>query len=144
MTDVNAYADPDDMPGDERMTAAELRCVREWLGLTGEALGRLVGVTDRMVRRWEAGTHQIPDGARLEIERAEQTTADIVDGVVAQLKDARDPAVIVYPTDDDFRAAYPNLPMMTAGWWRMVVMRACQEVPGVVIDYQSSSGSSGS
>ncbi len=32
------YADPPGMPDDERMTDAELRVVREHLGLTGDAL----------------------------------------------------------------------------------------------------------
>lgn len=139
ITGVNVYTEPVDMPDDERMTAAELRCVREWLGLTGEALATLVGVTDRMIRRWEAGTHPIPDGARLQIEHIEETTAEVVERIVAQLKDVRDPAVTVYRTDDEFRADHPALSTMTASWWRMAVMRACQDVPGVVIDYSDGS-----
>ena len=72
----------DQMPADERMTPAELRVVREWLGLTGEALGLLIGVQDRTVRRWEAGQDRIPDGARLDIERLEFFAVAAVDALV--------------------------------------------------------------
>ena len=38
------------------MTPAELRAIRKRLGLTGAALAEMLGVTDRTIRRWEAGT----------------------------------------------------------------------------------------
>jgi len=60
------------------MTDAELRVVREYLGLTGEALAAILGVDNRTIRRWEAGTHEIPDGAREQIERIEAMAAEMV------------------------------------------------------------------
>ena len=43
------------------MTPAEMREVREGLGLTQAALAELFGVHIRTVRRWEAG-HMVPRG----------------------------------------------------------------------------------
>ena len=116
------------------MTDAEFRCVREWLGVTGEWLAVHLGVEGRTIRRWEAGTSPIPEGVREEIERLEQVTAEAVAQVVAQIRDASDVAVKVYRTDADYRAARPEV-AMPASWHRRVVMYACQEVPGVAITY---------
>lgn len=43
------------------MTPAQLRTIRDSLGLTAEAFARLVGVSGgRTVRKWEAGDREIP------------------------------------------------------------------------------------
>lgn len=42
------------------MTAEELRSARRDLGLSGAALAKRIGVTDRAVRRWEAGDREVP------------------------------------------------------------------------------------
>lgn len=60
-------------------------------------------------------------------------TAKAVDELVDVLNAARDPAVYVYRRDEDMHAARPDTAHLPARWWRHVVARACQEVPGVVI-----------
>jgi Domain of unknown function (DUF1870). len=124
------------IPDDERMTAAELRTIREWLGLTGDALAEWLGVQPRALRRWEAGTYRIPDGVRLNVEELEAHTATQVDVAVGQLMDVPDPTVVVYHDDDAFWTAHPEAKPLTAQWHRRVVARAAQEVPGLGIDYQ--------
>ncbi|WP_232323513.1 helix-turn-helix domain-containing protein [Catenuloplanes japonicus] len=128
------YADPPGMPDDERMTDAELRVVREHLGLTGDALAAHLGVSGRTVRHWEHGKYEVPDGVRLAVEDLEQRTAEFVDGIVKALADVPDPAVIVYRTDADYRAAHPGVDL-PAAWHRAVVARVAQEVPGLGIVY---------
>jgi len=123
------------MPTDERMTPAELRVVREWLGLTGEWLAEGLGVQDRTVRRWEAGTSPIPDGVRIQIEELEALTAQQVEASVAQLMDMPEPTVATYRSDEDFRSAAPGV-RWPASWHRAVVARVAQEVPGLVIVYR--------
>lgn len=74
---------------DERTQPAELRVVRERLGLTHEHLARLLGVTDRSVRRWEIGHGPIPDGVRLDVEALKLETAEVIGASVEQLLGTR-------------------------------------------------------
>lgn len=127
-----AYTDPAGMPDDERMTPAELRVVREYLGLSPEWLASHLAVSARTVRHWEAGKYAIPDGVRLAVEELEETTGRYVGAVVDQLMDLPDPAVVTYRTDDEYRAADPDSPF-PASWHRAAVARVAQEVTGLSI-----------
>ncbi|MGN8245219.1 helix-turn-helix domain-containing protein [Cellulomonas soli] len=122
------------VPADERMSPAELRVVREYLGLTGEALAAYLGVSSRTVRHWEAGQFAVPDGVRLELEQLEEITARAVDDAVAQLLDVPEPTVLVYRSDEEYRAAQPDT-RLPASWHRAVIARAADRVPGLAIDY---------
>jgi len=117
----------------DSMTGGELQTVREYLGLTHDALAGILGVNPRTVRSWESGRDRIPERVREEVERIESDTAAAVGELVAALGDMRDPAVAVYRTDEDLHAARPGLEHLTARWWRHVVARTVTEVPGVVI-----------
>ncbi|MER5816832.1 DUF1870 family protein [Streptomyces californicus] len=128
------YTDPPGMPEDERMTDAELRVVREYLGFTPEALADHLKVSARTVRHWEAGKYAIPDGVRLEMEDLEARTAAFISGVVSKLLDIPDPGVFTYRTDDEYHAAHPEIPF-PASWHRAVVARIAQDVPGLAIAY---------
>lgn len=119
--------------GVERMDPGELQTVREYLGLTTEALARMLGVRHGTVRSWESGRVPIPFRVRGEVEQIEASTAAAVGEVVAALRDARDPALRVYRTDAEMHAARPDLAHLPARWWRHVVARAVHEVPGVMI-----------
>jgi len=126
------YTDPPGMPDDERMTPAELKVVREFLGLSSAALAKYLGVSDRTVRHWEAGKYPVPDGVRIEIEKLEAYTAQFVADVVEKLLDYPDPVVVTYPTDEEYHAAHPEIPL-PASWHRAVIARVAQEVPGLSI-----------
>lgn len=117
----------------DRMDGGELQMVREYLGLTIESLAGMLQVNPRTVRSWEAGRDPIPDRIRLETEQIETMTAQAVGELVAALRDARDPAVVVYRRDEDMHTARPDTAHLPARWWRHVVARACHEVPGVEI-----------
>ncbi|MDI3315892.1 MAG: DUF1870 family protein [Mycobacterium sp.] len=125
---------PDEIPDDERMTPAEFRVIREYLGLSGPWLASALGVSDRTIRHWEAGKYPIPDGVRLAIEQMEDDAARAVEDGVRRLMDVPEPAVITYATDEQFRSAHPEV-TYPASWHRAVVARIAHEVPGLVITY---------
>jgi hypothetical protein len=133
-TSEQQYIDPPGMPEDERMTDAEFRVVREFLGLTGDWLAAHLGVSSRTVRHWEQGKYAIPDGVRLEMEDLERRTAEFISGIVPQLMDLPDPGVLTYRTDEEYHAAHPEVPF-PASWHRAVVARIAQEVPALTIAY---------
>ena len=120
---VGGFPEPD---GDQPMTDAEFRMVRDWLGLSGEWLAARLGVTLRTLRRWEAGHSPVPDGVRVEMEQLEQIAAGYVGELVAQLSDARE-VVLTIPRES--AGEWP------ASWWRMVAVRVASEVPGLYVRY---------
>lgn len=130
------YADPPGMPNDERMTPAEFKVVREFLGLTGDWLAAHLDVSPRTVRHWEQGKYAIPDGVRLAIEDLEARTGQFVGGIVEKLMDLPDPGVITYRDDAEYKAADPKSEF-PASWHRAVVARIAQEVPGLSIAFAS-------
>ena len=118
---------------DCRMDPGELQTVREFLGLTTAAIAGMLDVRDDTVRRWESGRDPIPERVRQEVEDIEEATARAVDELVVALQDARDPAVVVFRSDAQMHATRADLAHLTARWWRHVVARACERVPGVEI-----------
>lgn len=131
---MTEYTDPPGMPEDERMTPAEFKVVREYLGLTGDWLAGHLGVSPRTVRHWEQGKYAIPDGVRLEIEKLERQTGEFVSGIIGKLMDLPDAGVITYRDDAEYHAAHPESPF-PASWHRAVVARVAQEVPALSIAY---------
>lgn len=122
------------------MDGGELQMVREYLGLTGESLAGMLSVNPRTVRSWEAGKERIPERIREEVELIEAYTAAAVGELVAALHDDSDPVVLVYRSDLEFHAVHRAYGHLSARWWRMVVARACHEVPGVVVRTALPSG----
>ncbi len=131
---MTQYTDPSGMPEDERMTDAEFKVVREFLGLTGDWLAAHLGVSPRSVRHWEHGKYPIPDGVRLAIEDLEAQTATVIEQAVKALMDLPDPGVLTYRTDEEYHVANPES-QFPASWHRAVVARIAQEVPGLAIAY---------
>jgi transcriptional regulator with XRE-family HTH domain len=131
--------DPPGMLADERMTDAEFRVAREFLGLTAEWLAEHLGVSSRTVRHWEAGKFAIPDGVRLEIKALKARTGAFIEGCVEKLMDVPDPGVVVYRSDADYRAAHPEIGF-PASWHRAAVARIALEVPALRIAYATPFG----
>jgi hypothetical protein len=115
-----------DVDGDQPMSDAELRMVREFLGITAEWLADHLGVALRTVRRWEHGTSPVPDGVRVQVEALEEVAARQVGELVDRLAAAAD-VVLTIPRED---GEWP------AGWWRMVAARVAVEVPGLEVHYR--------
>lgn len=119
----------------EPMSSAELRVVREHLGLTGEWLATQLGVQDRTWRRWEAGTQPVPEFVREYVERVEVATAEVVGQYVAALRDATDVGILTYRRDEGLWAERADMEPYPASWHRAVCARVAQEVPGLEIVY---------
>lgn len=134
MVAERVYADPPGMPADERMAGAELRVVREHLGLTTRWLAEHLGVQERTVHRWEADVSPIPDGVRCAVEDLEARTAEVVSAAAAACLDTPDPAILTYRTDADYREHHPEQPW-SASWHRAVTARVAREVPGLVVGW---------
>jgi DNA-binding XRE family transcriptional regulator len=128
------YVDPPDIPVDERMTDAEFRVIREYLGLTGQWIAQHLQVNERTVRAWEAGRYPIPEGVRLAIERLEADTGAFVSAAIDALMDLPEPGVVTYRSDQEYHAANPGIGYPVS-WHRAAIARIAQDVPGLVIAY---------
>jgi transcriptional regulator with XRE-family HTH domain len=125
MTD---YTDPPGgIPEDERMSPAELLVIREFLGLSRDALAALLDVPSGSITKWESGDTSVPDGARLAVERIEAATATTVSAGINAAMDAPGPTLVIYRTDEEYRSAHPDT-VYPAAWHRAVVARIAQEV----------------
>lgn len=130
------YTDPPGMPEDERMTPAEFKVVREFLGLTGDWLAAHLDVSPRTVRHWEQGKYAIPDGVRLALEDLERLTGEFISKAVDSLMDLPEPGIVTYRDDAEYHKAHPESGY-PASWHRAVCARVAQEVPGLSIAYAS-------
>jgi len=128
---MTTYTDPPGMPDDERMTDAEFKVVREYLGLTGDWLAGHLGVSPRTVRHWEQGKYPIPDGVRLAMENLEAVAAQQVTAAIEVLTDAPDAVMVIPRAEKDCPSECPWPP----SWHRAVAARIAQEVPGLSIVY---------
>lgn len=124
------------LPVDEVMSPAELRVVREYLGLTTRWVAEHLDVQERTVHRWESGVSPIPDGVRLQVEAWEADTARTVTAGVTAAQDLPEPTVATYRTDVDYLHHEPT-GGWSASWHRAVVARIAQEVIGLRIQYRS-------
>lgn len=125
------YSDPPGMLEGERMTDAEFKVVREYLGLTGDGIAEYLTVSSRTVRHWEQGKYLIPDGVRLAVERLEAEASRQVAAGVKALVDAPEPVLVLARTESE-RPDGNDWPL---GWSRAVAARIAQEVPGLSIMY---------
>ena len=116
------------------MSGAELRCLREWLGLTTRWLADHLDVAERSVHRWESGAYPVPAGVASEVLRLSEVTYDVLNGIVDRLLDLPDPGVVTYRSDADYRAHHPEQDW-PASWHRALCARLADEVPGLRIAY---------
>lgn len=116
------------------MSAAEMRVVREFLGLTTLWLSEKLGVAERTIHRWESGVSPIPEGVRLTLEKLEVDTAQIVSTSIDAFNDLSTPRALTYRTDADYREHHPEA-AYPASWHRATIARVAQEVPGLEIQY---------
>jgi DNA-binding transcriptional regulator YiaG len=130
------YNRKDEAPfSEERMTSAELRVVRELLGLSIDDLARLLHVDVELVSRWESGVAEIPTPIRLAVEDLETEAANEVTQRIDALNDARDVGIVVFRTDEDLHLAMPGVSKFPATWHRAIVARAFQEVFELRIEF---------
>jgi transcriptional regulator with XRE-family HTH domain len=123
----------DDLADEDPLTAAELRTVREQLGLTGDHMAKLLRVNPRTVRSWEQGRDPIPGRIRVEVAGMKADTDKAVAEAVAGVEGQEEPVLITYRNDDEYEKANPH-GRWTASWHRQVCARAAEQ-SGARIDY---------
>lgn len=121
------------------MTAAEFRIARERLGVSGDWLAGKLGVADRTIRRWEADTAAIPEGAAADLEDLDAATDDWIEQVLEVLREDGPNAdgewwVSTYASDAAYRLEHPDVDW-PAGWHRAAMGRVAQALPGVRVRF---------
>lgn len=136
---TNVSKAPAEAAGVLPMSGAELRCLRECLGLTTRWLAQHLSVAERSVHRWEAETQRIPEGVADEVQRLSALTYDALKGLAYKMYDLPECGVITtYRSDGDYRAHEPESDW-PASWHRALCARLADEVPGLRIRYWSES-----
>lgn len=126
--DALTTAGADHLPADT-LTAAELRIAREDLGLTVDWVAGWLGVTERLVRKWEAGTVTIRTARRAEqIGRLTDEADRVIVDLVERLRDLPDP-VLTIPRE----GVVDGWP---ASWWRAIAARVIEDVDGLRVTFQ--------
>lgn len=114
---------------DPALTPAEMAAIRSGLGLSRPQEARLLGVNDRSIGQWEAGTHAAPAGACRELRGLDELATRAVEDLVAALHGEADP-VLAIPSSAD-----PDSPLPPA-WYQAIAARVRRRVPRVRIDYR--------
>lgn len=122
------------LPEGERMSPAELKVVREFLGFSVPALAAHLHVSDRTVRFWEDGRYEIPAGVAKEIARLEQESGAFAADLAEQWAGEASPTLATYRSDADYREADPR-GTLPASWHRAAVARARDRLPGAAVVY---------
>lgn len=130
---TNANAAPA-KTGAAPMSGAELRCLREYLGLTTRWLAQHLGVAERSVHRWEAGMQCVPEGVADEVQRLSALTYEARSELADKMFDLPEFCVITYRSDGDYRAHEPESDW-PASWHRALCARLADEVTGLRISY---------
>jgi DNA-binding XRE family transcriptional regulator len=115
----------------KRMSPLELTARREYLGLSQDALARLLDVRRDTIGKWESGTQETPYRIREEIEQLEGETTSAVTELILSARASQIATLPLYRHDAELHAAHPEHGHVTARWWRMVAVRVVREVPGL-------------
>ncbi len=112
------------------MTPAELKVVRESLGVTTKWLAEQANVTEVSVKRWETD-YRVPDDVAVLVEGLESEQASQAARYIAACKDVPEPTILTYRVDKDLPDDYPY----PASFHRAVVALVAKEVLGLGIEY---------
>lgn len=110
-----------------RMDGAELRCRREYLGLSAEDLAGILDVNPRTVRSWEQGRDTVPERIGAELAELEDEFEREVDKAVATYAGTDNRTVFVILDGGTDPEGYPHR------WGRHVAARVRRFVPGIAI-----------
>lgn len=119
------------------MSAAELRVIRERLGLPTAWAADKLGVAERSVTRWETGSHQIPDGIGDEVRRWQAVADAAVADARERLAAEDHPSMVTYRTNDDYHAAHLGIDW-PASFHRAITGRIAETVDNLTITYDGA------
>ncbi|EFQ0234009.1 helix-turn-helix domain-containing protein [Schaalia turicensis] len=109
-----------------RMSNADFRAMREYLGLPAQWLAERLEVNTRTVQKWDSGEARIPEGISLQMESLESFTGGVVARFVDELHDDAEVYFEIPRTHEDLEEVeeYADMPL---DWWRMVGARVRTE-----------------
>lgn len=116
-----------------RMSNADFRAMREYLGLPAQWLAERLEVNTRTVQKWDSGEARIPEGISSRMESLESFTGGVVARFVDELHDDAEMYFEIPRTHEDLEEMdeYADMPL---DWWRMVGARVRTE-RGVVLEW---------
>lgn len=115
----------DELAEEDPLTAAEMHSIREYLGVTGDHMAKLLGVNPRTLRSWESGRDPVPGRIRPEMAELVEETDQQVAELTAWAQDQDGPTLTVYRSDEEYQASKPGWPgaRWSASWHRRVCAR---------------------
>jgi len=121
------------------MTAAELKCTREYLGLSTSWLAEHVACDERRLQRMELGQEETPEPVALAVATLYSETLDVVDRLTqkykTQLNLSDDEVTMpVYRSDMEYARAVKH-PRFPVRWHRQVAARVADRLPALQLDY---------
>jgi transcriptional regulator with XRE-family HTH domain len=120
------------------MNAAQIRSIREYLGLSHTELAAALEVDERSVRRWETGEQTIRDHNADGIRQLVAITAKTVRRHVIYLQGRPGATLRTYRSDEDMWVEHPNFRPLPARWHRMLAARVAEHVPNLTITYREN------
>lgn len=117
-----------------QLTDAELRCRREYLGVTMEVLAALLGLNPLTVRDWEHGEVPVPADMADKLDKLERQTDAFIEQLTAEAH--RHGYVTTYRGNPELAAHVPGYGIMGAAWHRRCAEVVSREL-GVPIRYPS-------
>lgn len=120
----------------EKMTSAEMKTLRESLGLPVQWLADQAGVKARTVQYWEAGRNAVPEDVALMLKSIDAQIWNIVGNAVSQIKEAAEMEgalpeqldLIRYRTDEDLWHYQPEFKPLPATCHGMLLSRLTREI----------------
>lgn len=118
-----------DAEGHALYTPAEILVLRERLGLTRSALGKMLGVSERAVQRWEGGERTMLTAHADKLTGLEESAGREVARSIKAMERLTPPerVMVVYRNDAHLREHHPESPV-TAGWVRAIAGRVREAV----------------
>lgn len=126
---------PTESHGGRRMTGAQLRVQREFLGFSRAQLSEVLGITAGVIADWEDGRDPTPYHLPERIATIVTFTENYLQALVAEHSSAG--VVMTYRTDAGYTKHHPN-PVYTASWHRRVCGRLLERNPALTIDFYDS------
>lgn len=133
--DIFTVADPDNLPA---LTPAELKCQREYLGLSTAWMAEKLVIGERRIQRMESGQEPIVEPVIKLIDQAQADALDLFNKLMPAYRrkvKAADGAPAILPTYRTDTHGFDSGLEYPARWHRHVAARIADGAPGAIIMY---------
>lgn len=115
-----------------RIPGAQLRVVREHLGLSRPQLATILGISTGVIADWEDGRDKTPIHLEQRLRTITSNTEQHLDAYTDIYKPGD--TVLTYRTDADYQRHDPT-GLYTASWHRQLCGRLLDAVPNLTIEF---------